>query len=108
MDTLERFTSKASKDFISSTWILQSPTCAEACKTLPVRCEDPHVEHVAPSSDLVLTLATGIVPISHASSSHHGQRWPGQQLPDGMRGLDGREAWEPKAVVALPAASNFS
>ena len=91
MDTLERATSK---DFMSSTWRPHSPTCAEACKTLPVRCEDPHVEHVAPTSDLVLTLATGIVPISYASSSHHGQRWPGQQLPDGMRGLDGREAWE--------------
>ena len=51
---------------------------------------------------------TGIVPISHASSSHHDQRWPGQQLPDGMRALDGRElARHGKAVVALPAASNF-
>ena len=60
--------------------------------TYPVRCEEPHVENVAPTSDIVVTLATGIVPISHASRSHHDQRWPGQQLPDGMRALDGREA----------------
>ena len=73
----------------------------KCCTTFPVRCEEPHVENVAPTSDLVVTLATGIVPISHASSSHHDQRWPGQQLPDGMRGLDGREAWE-GCRVALP------
>ena len=79
---------------MSSTWRPHSPTHAEACKTLPVGCEDPHVEYVGPTSDLVVTLATGIVPISHASRSHHDQRWPGQQLPDGMRAMDGREAWE--------------
>ena len=79
---------------MSSTWRPRSLTCADAWKTLPVRCEEPHVENVAPTSDIVVTLATGIVPISRASRSHHDQRWPGQQLPDGMRALDGREAWE--------------
>ena len=91
VDAVERATSEG---FMSSTWRPRSLTCAEAWKTLPVRCEEPHVENVAPTSDLVVTLATGIVPISHASRSHHDQRWPGQQLPDGMRALDGREAWE--------------